>query len=70
MAFFIHGTVDGTPAWAAWHAGTLLGTRNVLQVIHVVADIDDVDLGDPVKAAAAAILSFDDVRQVKLLPTG
>jgi hypothetical protein len=64
MQVLVAGTLYGTAASVVWDDGSLRARPDVKQLVEIVADVEDFDLGHPEEAATAIMVALDTVRDI------
>ena len=66
MRVEIHGIIDGQPESIVWDDGRVLGEHHVVDLVHLAAQIDDLDLDDPKDGPRAAMSVMDRIGRFKV----
>lgn len=64
MRVLVAGTLYGTAASVVWDDGLLRARADVKQLVEIVADVEEFDLGHPEEAATAIMVALDTVRDI------
>ncbi|HET7654202.1 MAG TPA: hypothetical protein VFK42_14280 [Acidimicrobiales bacterium] len=64
MRVLVAGTLYGTAASVVWDDGLLRARSDVKQLVEIVADVEEFDLGHPEEAATAIMVALDTVRDI------
>ena len=64
MQVLVAGTLYGTAASVVWDDGLLRARSDVKQLVEIVADVEEFDLGHPEEAATAIMVALDTVRDI------
>jgi hypothetical protein len=64
MQVLVAGTLYGTAASVVWDDGSLRARPDVKQLVEIVADVEEFDLGHPEEAATAIMVALDTVRDI------
>jgi hypothetical protein len=64
MRLLVAGTLDGKATSVVWDDGALRARPDVRQMVEIVADVEDFDLGHPEEAATAIMVALDTVRDI------
>lgn len=66
MRVEIHGVIDNQPEVVVWDDGEVLGEPHVLDLVHLAAQIDDLDLGDAKEGPRAVMAVMDTIGRFKV----
>jgi hypothetical protein len=64
MRVLVAGTLNGTAASVVWDDGSLRARADVVEMVEIVADVEEFDLGHPQEAATAIMVALDTVRDI------
>jgi hypothetical protein len=64
MRLLVAGTLHGVATSVVWDDGALRARPDARQMVEIVADVEDFDLGHPEEAATAIMVALDTVRDI------
>lgn len=66
MRVEIHGTIDNRPETVVWQDGDVEAAPHVLNLVHLAADIDSLDLDDVKEGPRAVMAVMDRIGRFKV----